>query len=357
MSVHDAEAMARRFVGPGEASSVVPFVGGHINASYLIAIDDRPRLLLQRLNEHVFPRPELVAENVERVVDHAAAADDAQPLVPRLARSAGGGRHLRDATGGWWRAWEIVEDAETRQAPSRTEEAYDAAHAFAELQRRLVTLPGPRLAEPIAGFHDTPARLRAFEHAVEHDAAGRAAAVSAEISALVDRAALAAALAGAQGDGTLRERIVHNDAKLANVLFDARSGAVRCVVDLDTVMPGLGPHDFGDMVRSMAADAAEDEPDASRVVVRSEFVEALAAGYLAGIGPLATTGERALLLTAAKVITYEQALRFLGDHLAGDRYYRVSHPGQNLDRARTQIALLASLEAQTAELERRIAAC
>ena len=355
MTLHDAEAIARRFVPAGEAASVVPFVGGHINASYLIAIDERPRFLLQRINEHVFPRPELVAVNVERVVDHLTAAG-AAPLVPRLVPADDGDRHVRDASGGWWRSWEFVDGAETRQAPARPDEAYDAARAFAELQRRLATLGGARLAEPIPGFHDTPARLRSFELAIDRDAIGRRSTVLDEVAALGERSALATALLDAQHHGALSERVVHNDAKLANVLFDEQTGAVRCVLDLDTVMPGLGPYDFGDMARSMSSDVAEDEHDASRVVARPEYVEALAAGYLAGLGEIATRAERSMLLTAAKVITYEQALRFLADHLDGDRYYRVSRPGQNLDRARTQIALLASFEAQAHELERRIAA-
>ena len=356
MSLHDAETIARRFVPPGESASVVPFVGGHINASYLIALDDQPRYLLQRINEHVFPRPELVAANVERVVEHVAPPGDPSALVPRLAPADDGARHVRDAAGGWWRSWEFVLGTETRQAPTRVDEAYDAARAFGDLQRRLSTLPGPRLAEPIPGFHDTRARLRAFERAVESDLAGRVPVVQDEIAALVDRASLVDALPIAVHDGALTERIVHNDAKLANVLFDARTGAVQCVVDLDTVMPGLGPYDFGDLARSMAADATEDERELARVVARPDFVEALAAGFLAGLGQLATRAERGLLLPAAAVITYEQALRFLADYLSGDRYYRVSHPEQNLDRARTQIALLASFEAQSEELERRIGA-
>lgn len=356
MSLDEAESIARRFVPPGPVASVVPFVGGHINASYLIAIHDRPAYLLQRINDHVFPRPELVASNVERVVDHVAAPDDPSPLVPRLAPADDGRRHVRDAAGGWWRCWAFVTGAETRQAPTRTDEAYDAARAFGELQLGLSTLPGPRLAEPIPGFHDTTARASAFERAVARDAAGRAQAVRPVIHRLLDSASLAAELPLAQRDGRLAERVVHNDAKLANVLFDAHSGVVRCVVDLDTVMPGLGPYDFGDLARSMAADAAEDETDLGRVVARPEFVEALAAGFLAGLGALATRAERELLLTAAKVITYEQALRFLADYLDGDRYYRVSRPEHNLERARAQIALLDSFEKQSAELERRIAA-
>lgn len=354
MSLHAAEAIAPRFAPT--AASVVPFVGGHINASYLIAADERPRYLLQRINEQVFPRPELVAANVERVVDHVAPPDAPSPAVPRLAWADDGARHVRDDEGGWWRAWEFVAGAETRQAPSRADDAYDAARAFGELQLRLSTLPGPRLAEPIPGFHDTAARVAAFEQAIARNAARRAARVRGEIEALLERARFAAAFPAARDAGTLVERVVHNDAKLANVLFDAQSGAVRCVVDLDTVMPGFGPYDFGDLARSIAADAAEDDADLTRVTARPEYVEALAAGFLAGLGPLATRAEREMLFMAALVITYEQAVRFLADYLDGDRYYRVTRPEQNLDRARAQLALLDSFEVQSRELQRRIGA-
>lgn len=358
MNAPEPRAIAQRFAPRGAAVRVEPFAGGHINRSYLVTIEQRgrrDRLLLQRINDVVFPRPELVVENVERVVDHLAAADGAEdPLVPRLARADDGARHVRDADGGWWRAFEFVEGTVTRQWPESPAEARDAARMIGLFQRRLATLPGGRLHAPIPGFHDTPARLAAFEGAVARDPAGRAAEARREIEAVERHAPLAGALVDAQRRGALTERVVHNDAKIANVLFDARSGAAVRVVDLDTVMPGLGPYDFGDMVRSMASDAAEDERDLDRVVARPEIVEALARGYLEGTGPLSSAAERGLLLTAAKVITYEQAVRFLADHLEGDRYYRIERPGQNLDRARTQLALLTSLEGQQEQLEARI---
>jgi Ser/Thr protein kinase RdoA (MazF antagonist) len=148
---------------------------------------------------------------------------------------------------------------------------------------------------------------------------------------------------------------VHNDAKLANVLFDAASGDPLCVVDLDTVMPGLALFDFGDLVRSMATRAAEDEPDLSRVRLEPELFERIARGYIAATRDLLTPAERELLVPAAQVIVFEQAVRFLIDHLDGDRYYRIARPGHNLDRCRTQLALLAELRAQERALERVVA--
>ncbi len=147
-------------------------------------------------------------------------------------------------------------------------------------------------------------------------------------------------------------RPTHNDAKIANVLFDAATGEGICVVDLDTVMPGVAPYDFGDLARSTVSDSDEDERDLSRVSVRLPVFEALAAGFVEGAGEALSAAERSLLVTGAEVIVYEQAIRFLGDHLDGDRYYRTLRPGHNLDRARTQLRLLESLQAAGPQLSR-----
>ncbi|NUQ50080.1 MAG: phosphotransferase, partial [Phycisphaerae bacterium] len=165
----------------------------------------------------------------------------------------------------------------------------------------------------------------------------------AELAQIERHAELAGALGGAGGGQALPRRVVHNDAKISNVLFDAVDGSALCIVDLDTVMPGLALHDFGDMVRSMAAPAGEDETDLARVAVRPDHLEALRRGYLAAASDFLSDAERELLPLAGPVIAFEQAARFLADHLAGDVYYHTARPLQNLERARNQLALLESL--------------
>jgi thiamine kinase-like enzyme len=149
-------------------------------------------------------------------------------------------------------------------------------------------------------------------------------------------------------------RTTHNDTKLNNLLFDEGSGEAICVIDLDTVMPGLALNDFGDMVRTMTCDAAEDERDLARVTVRLDLFEAVARGYLAEAGSFLTNAERELLSTAGKLITFEQGMRFLADYLEGDRYYKVHRERQNLDRARVQFKLLESMEAQENAMQRLV---
>lgn len=350
MTLH---GIAAQFAVNGNVISVEPFAGpgGHINASYVVtcraAGGRAERFFLQRLNAHVFPNLAALMENVARVTRHLGG-----PL--RLVPTVAGQASFRDEQGDVWRLYNFIEGAVPRTVATAVD-AERAAGAFGAFQRALADLPGPRLHETIPRFHDTPRRLEAFECAVDRDQARRAASVQPEIAAIRGHAALAGVLMQAAATGAVPERIVHNDAKLANVLFDAASGDALCVVDLDTVMPGLGLYDFGDLVRSMATRAAEDERDLARVQLEPELFASIATGYVNGMREFLTPAEKELLVSAAQVIVFEQALRFLADHLEGDRYYRIERSGHNLDRCRTQLALLAALRAQERELVRTVA--
>jgi len=348
-------SVVAQFATGVKVQAVEPFSGpaGHINASYVVTARgarDRPvRFFLQRLNRHVFPDLAALMDNVARVTRHVGG-----PL--RLVPTREGLTCAQDDQGEVWRLYDFIDRAVTRETAGAAD-AERAAGAFGAFQRALADLPGPRLHETIPHFHDTPRRLEAFECAVQRDSVGRAVSAREEIAQVRSRRDLAAVLvkAAAAGGGVVPERVVHNDAKLANVLFDAASGDALCVVDLDTVMPGLALFDFGDLVRSMATRAAEDERDTSRVRLEPELFESIARGYLTATRELLTPAERELLVPAAQVIVFEQAVRFLIDHLEGDRYYRIARPGHNLDRCRTQLALLAALLEQERALARIVA--
>jgi hypothetical protein len=359
-----ANAAAQHFALPGEPRDLEPFGNGHINRSYRFSSgtgSPSRRFLLQRLNTHVFPEPRLVMENVARVTAHLGSALRSSGL-PDLSRrtltlvpTRDAALWHRDEAGDWWRLFRFIEDARVCDHPTTPELVVRAGAAYGKFQRELSDWAGARLHETIPGFHDTPARLAAFEAVVASDRVGCAAEAAAEIAAIRDQAALAGALLEPYRRREIPERIVHNDAKLANVLLDAATGEALAVVDLDTVMPGLSLYDFGDMARSMTTEAAEDEPDLSRVFVRTDLFAALANGYLREAGGFLNGRERSLLVTSARVITFEQALRFLTDHLDGDRYYRTERPDQNLDRARAQLALLREFTERKIELEKIVA--
>ena len=358
----EARAVADEFALPGPVAAVEPFRGGHINDSWLVTTGGGPaRFLLQRINGHVFPRPDLVMENVARVTAHLAdaLAREAVPNVERrtltlVPTRAGGAAHV-DAAGAYWRVLRFIEGTVAHDRATNAAEAYEAGRAFGHFQQLLADYRGPRLHETIPDFHYTPRRVEALERAVAADFGGRAAGARVEIETALQNRPLASALLDRHARGELPERVVHNDAKMPNVLLDAATGEGLCVVDLDTVMPGLALYDFGDMARTMASDAAEDATELDAVTVRVDRFAALARGYLDGSGRRGADGERALLVTAARVITYEQAVRFLTDHLDGDRYYKTTHPEHNLERSRAQLALLDAFTRAEPALTRAVA--
>lgn len=363
-STPEVARLAANFALPGEVEVAEPFGPGHINESWLIVARDgsrRARYLLQRINEHVFPRPALVMENIVGVTAHLAevlereGVAEAERRTLTLVPARDGSWYFVDEKVGYWRLFHFIERAVARECAADAREAYRAARAFGEFQRRLGDYRGPPLHETIPRFHHTPDRLAALERAIEADSHQRCAAARPEIDLAMSHRSLASLLLDHHSRGAIPERIVHNDAKVSNVLFDAITGEALCVVDLDTVMPGLALYDFGDMARSMVTLAAEDETDLALVTVQLDMFEAIARGYLDGARALLSSAERGLLVAAARVITYEQGLRFLTDFLSGDHYYRTDRPAHNLDRCRTQFALLEGLTRAESELGRHLA--
>ena len=358
----DILAAATHFDVQGEAVSCNPLPGGHIHESHVLGFRRGARVerfLLQRMNTRVFPRPELVMENMVRVTAHLRrkfAAEGAADLDRCVLTPVGAGSRLiwRDEMGGCWRMFHYIERTRTCTNVPGPLEAERAARAFGEFQRMLVDLPPPRLLETLPGFHDTSARFEALDRALAVDSLGRAAGAKGEIDFALRQRSLADVLSHARRTGAIPERVVHNDAKIANVLFDESTGEALCIVDLDTIMPGLALHDFGDMVRSMTCTAAEDEANLDAVQVDPPLFEAVTRGYLAEMGGALTGAEREHLLTAGKLITLEQGVRFLTDHLCGDRYYRTISPEQNLNRCRTQFALVESIERNESQLRQII---
>ncbi len=342
-------AVARVFEVKGGFRSAIPHGTGHIHDTYCVTFDagDREeRIILQRINTLVFKNPVAVMENIKRVTDHLRSRlngeADLDRRVLRLVPTQDGASWHVDADGQFWRAYRFIEGAHTYDSVESPRQAFEAAKAFGDFQRLLADLPEPRLHESIPEFHNTGKRFAAFERAVAEDAAQRGAEAQDEIAFAISRRTIATGLL----DAELPERVTHNDTKLNNVLLDDETGEGICVIDLDTAMPGLAAYDFGDMVRTMTSRAAEDERILSRVAMDFELFESVLRGYLQGAASFLTEREFDTLIIGAKVIVFEQGIRFLSDHLAGDTYYKVSRPGQNLDRCRTQFKLLKSIEEQ-----------
>jgi aminoglycoside phosphotransferase (APT) family kinase protein len=285
--------------------------------------------------------------NIARVTGHLARRG--RPAL-RLVSTHGGERWHLDAGGRAWRCFHFIAGAHAWTRPPDLATARRAAEAYARFVADLRDLPAGELHTVLPGFHDTPARLAALEAAADRDRCGRAAEVAAELDAIRARAALATRLEAAREAGTLPLRVVHNDTKLSNVLFDRRTNEAVCVIDLDTVMPGLLAHDFGDLVRSVAAVG-----EGSALAFDPARFEALAVGYHAGLGGGLTAAETDSLAVGPAVLSLELAARFLADYLDGDRYFRTRFAGENLERCRGRLNLLQSMNRQERQIRHILA--
>jgi aminoglycoside phosphotransferase (APT) family kinase protein len=348
--------MVELFTLAGSVSRVAPLPGGHINDSYRVDAGSES-YLLQRLNPHVFPDAGPVMDNVSRVTGHvatrlrAAGVADWRRRTLTLVPARTGADWVRDGEGAAWRLFGFITGTLVRERAESPADAMGAGRSFGEFLRLLADYHGAPLTETIPGFHDTAARFERLEQAVRKDARRRVAGARLEIGLAMNQRQLADVLPPLLRSGAVPIRIAHNDAKLSNVLFDEKTGEPLCVVDLDTVMPGSALYDFGDLVRSVTSPTPEDEEDLSQVGVRVPLFEALARGYLETAGAVLTPAERGRLVFAGRLITLEQAVRFLTDHLEGDRYYRIARPEHNLVRARTQLRLYESLIGCQEELQ------
>jgi aminoglycoside phosphotransferase (APT) family kinase protein len=354
---HDVGAIAYQFQIDGEFLGATTYGSGHINDSYCVNFRQAGtpvRYILQRINRSIFKNPITLMENIQRVTSHLAAKvsgeRDRSRMVLTLISAHDGRTWYVDADGNYWRTYRFIENAHAHDAVESAEQAFQAAKAFGQFQKLLVDLPAPRLHDTINDFHHTPKRFVALEQAIASDVAGRAILAEREIEFAFAHQSIASVLL----DANLPERITHNDTKFNNVMLDAVTGEGICVIDLDTVMPGLALHDFGDMVRTATSPTKEDEQDLSKVAMRFPMFETLARGYLASAGDFLTKAEKQHLVLSGKLMAFEQGVRFLTDYLQGDAYYKVSRDEHNLDRCRTQFKLLESVEQQEERMDRLV---
>ena len=354
----ELRAAAAGFSFPGRLADAEEIGTGHVNRTWCLTFDQpRGRYILQKLSAQAFRHPEQVMENARRVCQHiegclAAMGVSGEDRVLRFMPARDGGLLFCDEAGGSWRAYRYIDGLCFLQADS-LDRLREMGRAFGQFQRLLRDFPAGELYETIPFFHHTPRRYEAFRAAVERDAAGRAAGVRREIEFFSARADGLDAIVRRLESGELPVRAVHNDAKVSNVLFDAADGSALLLLDLDTVMPGSSLYDFGDIVRTGASTAAEDEPRG--MALDLERFRVLAEGYLQEAGEALAAPEIRLLPLGARVITCEIAMRFLTDYLDGDVYFRVATPEHNLVRARAQMKLLEDIERKSAAMDAIIA--
>lgn len=356
-------AVGEAFAMPGGFVEALPHGSGHINDTYCAVYQNgaaRARFIHQRVNHEVFKDVPKLMENIVRVTSQAHAVLEAREVPDRARRALrviptlDGASFHRDPEGNFWRTYDFIEGAVCHDRVDSPEQAREAARLFGAFQCMASGLEGHPLHETVPGFHHTRSRFNALLEAVRRDAAGRASAAEDEVRFVREREKTVDVLLDMLARDELPMRVTHNDTKLNNVMLDARTGEGLCVIDLDTVMPGLVHYDFGDMVRTGVSPAPEDETDLRKVAVRMEIFEALARGYLSTAGEFLTPAEKAWLAFSGKLITLEIGIRFLADFLNGDVYFKIHRDGHNLDRCRAQFKLVECIEAEEDAMRRLV---
>ena len=344
--------IASRFQVKGSVVSCERYGSGHINETYLVQTDAGEKYILQKINSEIFRDVPALMRNIAAVTGWITKKDPDSRHTMHLVPTMDGENVIHDAEGGWWRMYDFVRESLCLQAAQTEEDFYLSAVAFGDFQRQLADFPAETLSETIARFHDTRDRYRQLHEAMEKDSCERLASVRAEVDFALARETEAGAMMALLEKGELPLRVTHNDTKLNNVLFDAETRRPICVIDLDTVMPGLAAFDYGDSIRFGASTAAEDETDLSRVEMSLKLFEAYTRGFMEACGANLTETERRTLPMGAKLMTLECGVRFLTDYLSGDVYFRIHRPEHNLDRCRTQFKLVADMEKKWDEMAR-----
>ncbi|MGL5434829.1 MAG: phosphotransferase enzyme family protein [Lachnospiraceae bacterium] len=327
---------------------------GHINDTFLLCTqpensDNEKRYILQRINHHIFKNPGELIENISGVTSYLNQKIKEQQGDPlretlNLVKTKENQDLFQDGIGCYWRCYLFIEDTVCYEKAENSKDFYESGKAFGNFQNLLAKYPAATLHETIPDFHHTPRRYQTLIQAANRDLCQRASLVLPELTFIKKRASEVSSAFDLQQKGLLPLRVTHNDTKLNNILFDQTTKKAICVIDLDTIMPGLSIHDFGDAIRFGANTALEDETDLDRVSLSLELFDSYTRGFLEGCSGRLTNQEIRMLPMGAKLMTLECGIRFLTDYLQGDTYFKIHRPDHNLDRARTQLKLVADME-------------
>jgi thiamine kinase-like enzyme len=324
-----------------ELYKISPITSGYINHTFKVAGKSQS-FVLQRINKNVFTKPEVIASNLH----HAATFlkhHHPDYLFLESQKTIDGKEMFYDEEGFPWRLFVFIENTMTVNKVHDERQAFEAAKGFARLTRNLSGCNVHQFRPTIDRFHDLSLRYQQFETAVSNAARDRLDEAAEDVKACQQFSYLVKEYQSLIDTGAMPLRVMHNDTKISNILFDAESGKSICVIDLDTLMPGYFIYDLGDMIRTFVSPVDEEEQDLQKVIVRTEVYEALVKGYLQEMDEVLTPGEKHAVDFSGKMMTYIMALRMLADYLNGDIYYVTTYPKQNLFRARNQIDLLRKL--------------
>jgi hypothetical protein len=357
----ELEEIFDQFKADGSFESAEPFGNGHIHDTYFIKTTetDKDNFILQRLNSHIFNNIPQLQKNIERVTGHlkkkliSIPGSDIKRECLNLVNSLDGKSWIIDSKKNYWRMFLFITNHKSYNIVDSTSKAFEGGKAIGRFQARLSDLGGEPLFVTIPGFHDIEKRLETFNFKVNTDPVRRVESVRNEINFVTGRAEKMKVILRLGDEGKIPLRITHNDTKFNNILFDENDKAL-CVIDLDTVMPGYVHYDFGDAIRTAANMASEDEKDLSLIGMKIDLFRAYSEGYLSETSGTLNDIEKEYLAFSPLLITYTQAVRFLTDYLDGDNYFKIHHEDHNLQRARAQFRLVASMEEQYDEMRKII---
>ena len=341
------------FAFEGRFDSAEELLSGHINNTYHLTFTatngDGNEYILQRVNSYVFKKPEELMSNIKRVTEYLrniCVADGIDPSrrVLHLIDTCDGGYMYRDNKGDYWRAYDYICGATAYNFLESSAQFEESGRAFGRFQYMLSDFPAAELYETIPDFHNTRKRYENLLTAVTQNKSGRAPSVEREIRFFKERSSQMTEIVELIEAGKLPLRVTHNDTKINNVMLDNETGEGICVIDLDTVMPGSALYDYGDSIRTGASTAAEDEKDLTKIDVDMDMFRAFTKGFIAGTQGSLTKLELELLPLGARVMIYENGMRFLTDYIDGDVYFKVDYPEHNLVRAHSQMKLLERVE-------------
>ena len=347
------ENIIRSFKIKGNPISCKPFGSGHINHTLKIETDAGTEYVLQRINKHVFKDPKQLMDNLTKVTKYLRVREKDSRMALHFIRTHYNQYFYVDDHGDYWRMYDYL-NGFCLDAPETNEDFYQSALAFGHFQSMLADFPAETLHETIPEFHNTIDRYRQFKEVLAKDPCGRLDDVRNEVNFLLAREEMAGMLQRMRESGELPLRVTHNDTKLNNVLLDRDTRKFLCVLDLDTVMPGLSLYDYGDSIRFGAATAEEDEWDLSKMSLDLDRFEIYTKGYMEAC-PTLTDKEVEMLPMGALIMTLEVGLRFLTDYIDGDNYFRIAYSDHNLVRARTQLRLVADMQSKRDEMNSIVA--
>jgi hypothetical protein len=357
------QEISKKFQIYGQILHAEPCKIGHINETYTATYNQGGvlvRYIHQKVNQAVFKDPIAVMDNIMRVTTHiwnkliAQGAREVTRKVVTVIPTSDGKPFYVNGDNDYWRTFVFVEKVQSFESVQSPHQAYEAGKAFGTFQSLLSDLRGKRLHDTIPDFHNIRKRFAALEKAIQEDHYNRCVTAKKEIEFALRQKPWIGTLLDAHLRGEIPERITHNDTKFNNVMLDWESGEAMCVVDLDTVMPGLVLYDFGDMVRTTTSPTLEDELDLAKVQMQMPMFDSLARGYVEASRDFLAPAEKSYLAFSGKLMTFIIGIRFLTDYLLGDKYFRVHRAAHNLDRCRTQFKLVESIAQQEEAMQKLV---